>query len=175
MGSDSIGTNSGEDTCLCVSYCVIPCPRHSSHHTHTPTRTQAAIQHSDNVISGQTECGSQYHFHMETQTALVIPLEDCYTVYSATQWTDSVQAAVADVLGVSTSSVDVSVKRIGGAYGSKITRANLIAAACAVGAYATKRYRVGRNFCPRQKWDTKNRELLNSLWRRFVITIMTNV
>ena len=36
-------------------------------------------------------------------------------------------------------SVDVSVKRCGGAYGAKITRANLTAAACALGAHATKR------------------------------------
>lgn len=37
-------------------------------------------------------------------------------------------------------SVDVSVKRVGGAYGSKITRPNLIAAACALGAHVTRRY-----------------------------------
>ena len=61
-------------------------------------------------------------------------------MYSATQWTDHVQSVVAGVLGIGSSSVDVSVKRIGGAYGSKITRANLIAAACAVGAYASRRY-----------------------------------
>jgi len=77
---------------------------------------------------------------METQIALVVPLEEGYIVHSATQWTDNVQSAVAGVLGVPSSSVDVSVKRIGGAYGSKITRANLIAAACAVGAYASRRY-----------------------------------
>lgn len=99
----------------------------------------AAIQNSDHVISGQISCGSQYHFTMETQTALVVPLEEGYTVYSATQWTDNVQAAVAGVLGIGASSVDVSVKRVGGAYGSKLTRANMIAAACAVGACTTGR------------------------------------
>ena len=36
-------------------------------------------------------------------------------------------------------SVDVSVKRCGGGFGGKITRANLTAAACALGAHATKR------------------------------------
>ena len=77
---------------------------------------------------------------METQAAVVIPLEESYTVYSATQHVDHVQSVVAGVLGVGSSSVDVSVKRIGGAYGSKIFRANQIAAACAVGAHATRRY-----------------------------------
>ena len=37
-------------------------------------------------------------------------------------------------------SVNVSAKRVGGAYGAKITRGHLIAAACGLGAYITKRY-----------------------------------
>ena len=36
-------------------------------------------------------------------------------------------------------SVDVSVRRVGGAYGAKITRANWIAAACGLAAHATQR------------------------------------
>ena len=71
--------------------------------------------------------------------AVVVPLEESYTVYSATQWIDNLQSAVAKVLDVGTNSVDVSVKRIGGAYGSKATPANQIAAACAVGVCVTRR------------------------------------
>jgi len=37
-------------------------------------------------------------------------------------------------------SVNVSAKRVGGAYGAKITRGHQIAAACGLGAYITKRY-----------------------------------
>lgn len=52
-------------------------------------------------IRGQIECGSQYHFTMETQTALVVPKEgETYSVYSATQWVGYVQSAVANVLGI---------------------------------------------------------------------------
>lgn len=36
--------------------------------------------------------------------------------------------------------MDVSVKRVGGGYGSKLTRANFIAAGCALGAHKTRRY-----------------------------------
>lgn len=59
-----------------------------------------AIAGSDMSVHGQIECGSQYHFTMETQTALVVPDEDGYTVYSSTQWVSGIQAAVANVLGV---------------------------------------------------------------------------
>ena len=37
-------------------------------------------------------------------------------------------------------SVDVSVKRVGGGFGVKATRANFMAAACALGAHKTRRY-----------------------------------
>ena len=36
-------------------------------------------------------------------------------------------------------SVNMSVKRCGGAYGARISRANQIATACALAAYVTKR------------------------------------
>ncbi|KAL5509791.1 hypothetical protein EMCRGX_G005217 [Ephydatia muelleri] len=98
-----------------------------------------AIAASARVITGSISCGAQYHFHMETQTSLCIPEEDGYSVHSSTQWTDLTQSAVATVLGIPVSSVDVTVKRVGGAYGGKITRSQQIAAACALGAYATKR------------------------------------
>ncbi len=94
---------------------------------------------ADHVITGKVELGSQYHYHMETQTAVVVPDEGGFKVQSATQWVDRVQAAVAMVMKIPASSVDVSVKRIGGAYGAKTTRPNLIAAACALGASVTGR------------------------------------
>jgi len=42
---------------------------------------------SDYVVTGSTSVGSQYHFHLETQSCSVCPEDDgTYTVYSATQW-----------------------------------------------------------------------------------------
>ncbi|CAI8020059.1 Xanthine dehydrogenase/oxidase [Geodia barretti] len=100
---------------------------------------KAAIAKSARTVEGTISCDSQYHFHMETQTSLVIPEAEGYMVYSSTQWTQRTQAAVAAVLGINNSSVDVSVRRVGGAYGGKITRSHWIAAACGLAAHATGR------------------------------------
>jgi len=100
---------------------------------------KAAISSSPHSIQGEVECGTQYHFHMETHTSLCIPEDDGFTFVSSTQWTALTQAAVSNVLGIPTSSVNVSAKRVGGAYGAKITRGHQIAAACGLGAYITKR------------------------------------
>lgn len=98
-----------------------------------------AISKSDHVISGEVSCGSQYHVHMETHAALVTPEDDGYTVYSSTQWVTQVQFAVAAILGIPNNKVNASVKRVGGGYGAKITRSAQTAAACALGAYLTRR------------------------------------
>lgn len=60
-------------------------------------------------------------------------------VFSATQFIDNVQAAVAAALGMTSNMINVSVKRLGGAYGGKITKASQIAAACAVAAHVTNK------------------------------------
>lgn len=52
------------------------------------------------VIKGVFASGSQYHFTMETQTCLCVPLEDGMEVYTATQCMGLTQSAVAQCLGV---------------------------------------------------------------------------
>ncbi|CAH3170659.1 unnamed protein product [Porites lobata] len=99
----------------------------------------AAIQNSPHVVQGSIYTGHQYHFHMETQVALCVLQEDGMTVHSATQGVDCTQAAVAQTLNFPVQSINMSVKRCGGAYGARITRANQIATACALAAYVTKR------------------------------------
>lgn len=72
----------------------------------------------------QVKLGSQYHFYMETQTALAMPDEDnCLVVYSSNQNPMWVQDTVAKCIGVPANNIRVITRRVGGGFGGKATRA----------------------------------------------------
>ena len=70
-----------------------------------------------NTVTGEFQIGSQYHFHLETQTCVVTPEEDGVRVVSSTQYMDAVQRTVAATLGIKESDVNISVRRLGGGFG----------------------------------------------------------
>lgn len=90
-------------------------------------------------ISGRFEIGSQYHFCLETQSCVCVPIEDGMDVYSATQWMDAAQIAIAEAINLPNNAINMHVRRLGGGFGGKISRASHIATACAIGAFITKR------------------------------------
>ncbi|XP_014217161.1 xanthine dehydrogenase-like [Copidosoma floridanum] len=90
-------------------------------------------------IKGSHVVGSQYHFSMEVQTCVCVPIEDGMDVFSATQWMDLTQASVASLLDVPTNTINIKVRRLGGAYGAKISRATQIACACALACHLLRR------------------------------------
>ncbi|KAL1373969.1 hypothetical protein pipiens_005053 [Culex pipiens pipiens] len=98
-----------------------------------------AAPEGDMKVKGHFEIGGQYHYYMETQCCVCIPIEDGMDVYSATQWVDLTQMAIAKMLKVPQNSLNLYVRRLGGAYGGKGTRATMIACACALAAHFTKR------------------------------------
>ncbi|CAG7825616.1 unnamed protein product [Allacma fusca] len=87
------------------------------------------------TISGEFRNGSQYHFHMETQTCICIPREDSMDVHCSTQWMEHVQAALTSALVLPSNYFNMEVKRLGGGYGAKLTRCAQVACACAVAAH----------------------------------------
>ncbi|CAK9818034.1 Indole-3-acetaldehyde oxidase [Anthophora plagiata] len=91
------------------------------------------------VVKGEFRCGGQYHYTMETQTCVCVPIEDGMDVYSATQWVDLTQVAIAECLGIKNNSINIQVRRLGGAYGAKISRATYVACACALVCYKLNR------------------------------------
>ncbi|XP_058459564.1 uncharacterized protein LOC131435563 [Malaya genurostris] len=90
-------------------------------------------------VKGRFEIGGQYHYYMETQTCICIPIEDGMDVYSSTQWVDLTQMAIARMLKVPQNSLNLYVRRLGGGYGGKGTRATLVACACALAAHLIRR------------------------------------
>ncbi|KJE95964.1 XDH protein [Capsaspora owczarzaki ATCC 30864] len=99
----------------------------------------AAFASSYRVLQGQVECGTQAHFHMEQQACLIVPNDDGgFHVTAATQWIDNIQTTLAQATNVPAHKITVEVKRLGGAYGGKITRPALPAAAAAIAAAALR-------------------------------------
>ena len=99
----------------------------------------SAISGADHVIQGRFKMGSQYHFHIETQNCIVTPIEDGFDIEIASQDITSTQHVVAKALNVDDASINISVKRLGGAYGAKIVLPMHIATASAIAASKVKR------------------------------------
>ncbi|XP_063225147.1 uncharacterized protein LOC134532557 [Bacillus rossius redtenbacheri] len=91
------------------------------------------------VLKGSLDMGTQYHFSMEVQTCLSVPVEDGFDVYPATQFVEIVQKALALATGLSENKFNISVRRLGGGFGSKLSRSCYVAVSCTVAAYLTNR------------------------------------
>ena len=84
---------------------------------------------------GTIRTPAQAHFYLETNCALAIPCQyDQMTIYSSTQSPNETQCQVAKSLGVKANQIQVLVEQIGGGFGAKQHRANIVAAQAAVAA-----------------------------------------
>lgn len=106
---------------------------------HFSQKAEIDIVGKTQKITGRLDVGSQYHNHIEPQTCVCVPIEDGMNVYSATQYVDATQMAVADALKLPNNVINMEVRRLGGAYGAKISRSIQIACAAAVAARLLRR------------------------------------
>jgi len=106
-----------------------------------PSRTmksgdpEAAFARCATVVSGTVESDGQEHVYLETQGAVAEPREGGgVRVISGTQSPTGVQVAIAGVLGLPMSQVEVEASRLGGAFGGKEDQGSEWAALAALGA-----------------------------------------
>ena len=101
---------------------------------------EAALAAAPHVFTGESECGAQEHFYLETQASLALVDESGQVfVHSSTQHPSETQEVVARVLGRPKHAVTVQCLRMGGAFGGKEMQANGLAAVAALGAVVTGR------------------------------------
>ncbi|XP_047028407.1 xanthine dehydrogenase-like [Helicoverpa zea] len=86
------------------------------------------------VIKGANSVYGQYHFTIETLTTVITPSDEGLDVYCASQWIEGVQLMISRALNMDQNRIDVHNRRVGGAYGIKMSRCTqgAIAAALAV-------------------------------------------
>ncbi|KAF4093447.1 hypothetical protein AMELA_G00002150 [Ameiurus melas] len=101
----------------------------------------SALLETDHVYEGELRVEGQEHFYMETQSMLVIPVgeEKEMKVYLSTQHPTCVQMAISETLGIPSNRVSCHVKRVGGAFGGKVTKTTVLACVTAVAAWKTER------------------------------------
>ncbi|NXF31839.1 AOXB oxidase, partial [Nyctibius bracteatus] len=103
---------------------------------------EKGFKSADEIIEGsELHVGGQEHFYLETNSVLVIPrVEDKgMDVYVSTQHATDVQELVASALSLQSNKIMCHVKRVGGAFGGKITKPSLFAVIAAVAANKTCR------------------------------------
>eukprot|EP00755_Sulcionema_specki_P005819 Sspe_Gene.33825::Locus_16472_Transcript_1_1_Confidence_1.000_Length_4396::g.33825::m.33825/K00106/XDH; xanthine dehydrogenase/oxidase len=92
---------------------------------------------SDHVFTDTFTLGGQYHYHLETLSALALPSgEGSFTIHSAVQLPPPVAQAVAACLEVPQASIDLRNRRCGGGFGGKLS--NSINPTCLTAVCANK-------------------------------------
>ena len=100
-----------------------------------PEWAAAAAAEGKRVLSGRFNIGGQKHFYMETHACVATPAEDGKLVLvCGTQSPQKTQQSVAAALGVGQHKVDVRVRRVGGAFGGKLSQQLPTAVVAAVAA-----------------------------------------
>ncbi|CAG9122421.1 unnamed protein product [Plutella xylostella] len=91
------------------------------------------------VIKGTSFAHAQYHVHMEKQVCVSKPSDDGLDVTASAQWIHAMQLTISEALNVPMNYLNQSIKRVGGAFGAKITRSILTAVAASLVAYKLNR------------------------------------
>ncbi|CAB3223396.1 unnamed protein product [Arctia plantaginis] len=100
---------------------------------------EEALSRSTHVVEGHVRNGAQEHFYLETISAYAVRTEDELEIISTTQNPEEIARIVSEALKIPNNRVVAKVKRVGGGFGGKETRAAFLAVPVAVAAYKLKR------------------------------------
>lgn len=118
--------------------------KHHSFLTDTPKRikngdAEVAFSESPHILEGEIRLGGQEHFYLETQACLAVPKEEELEIFCSTQHPTEIQKHVAHILNIHANKIVVRVKRLGGGFGGKESRAALVALPVAFAAHKLRR------------------------------------
>ncbi|KAI5646512.1 molybdopterin-binding domain of aldehyde dehydrogenase domain-containing protein [Phthorimaea operculella] len=94
-----------------------------------------ATQKGDDIkktIKDNFSVYGQYHFSMETLVCVTKPTEDGIAVFPASQWLDLTHHMTSRALNIPQNKLDMKIRRLGGAFGIKFSRAAQVAIACSL-------------------------------------------
>ena len=95
-----------------------------------------AFKEADHILEGECRLGGQEHFYLETQAAVAnLKDYDELEIFCSSQHPSEIQHLSGHVLGIPSSKIVSRVKRLGGGFGGKESRAALVALPVALAAY----------------------------------------
>lgn len=106
---------------------------------HPPVLATRRGVNATQKIAGRFEIGGQFHYTMEPHTCVCVPAEKGMDVYCSTQWIEITQMAIAAMLDIQEHQINMRVVRVGGGFGSKITRSAQFACMAALPCFLLNR------------------------------------
>lgn len=92
------------------------------------------------IVEGEFHMGGQEHFYLETNNTIAVPRDPGeLEVFCSTQNPTQVQQHIANCTSIPESRVAVRVKRVGGGFGGKETRASVVAIPVSIAANRLRR------------------------------------
>ncbi|KPI92786.1 Xanthine dehydrogenase [Papilio xuthus] len=98
-----------------------------------------AIENAKYVREGYIRSAAQEHFYLETMSAFAVRKEDELEIIATTQNPAEIAHTVSETLRIPNHKVVAKVKRVGGGFGGKETRAAVLAVPVAIAAYKLKK------------------------------------
>lgn len=90
------------------------------------------------ILEGSVKMGGQYHFYLEPNASVTKCSDGQYYINPTTRDLDSARDEAARHLGIGSNHINVNVKRLGGAFCSKLNRSSIVSNATTIASHKFK-------------------------------------